>query len=321
MSAPVRWTEVRVLVPEGWLELVGQALAELTEGGAAFGRPSLGTEPAPEGFDHVRGYLPDRDDTPGRRGAILLELARLAEATGAPELADLRVEFRALPPEDYATSWRKTWKPFRVGRLCILPPGDERELRAGDLRLVLEPGGAFGSGRHVTTRECLRAAQERTRPGQRLLDAGSGSGILAVAGVLLGAESARGFDVDPNARPYAEALARENGVADRCTFVTCGFEALDGSVEPFDGVLANLYADVLCAESGRIARALRPGGWFAWSGCESRHATRVLEAISRCDLLLDEMRIRGRWHTFVGSRAPRGPVATSSRPEDDSRRP
>lgn len=302
MSTPVRWTEVRVLAPEGWLELVAQTLSALTTGGAAFGRPSLGTDPAPEEHDYVRSFLPDRDDTPERRAAIVAELARLGEATGASELRDLRVEFRELPPEDYASSWKKTWKPFRVGRLCVVPPGDERRLRADDVRLVLEPGGAFGSGRHVTTRECLRAAQERMVRGQRILDAGSGSGILAVTCVLLGANEALGFDLDPNARPYAEALALENAAADRCEFVTGDFGVLGETSEVFDGVLANLYADVLCAELPKIERVLRPGGWFALSGCESRHAPRVLETISRCNLLLDEMRIRGRWHTFVGSR-------------------
>ncbi|MFN0007593.1 MAG: 50S ribosomal protein L11 methyltransferase [Planctomycetota bacterium] len=302
MNEPVRWTEVRVLAPEGWTEFVAQRLAALTVGGAAFGPPSLGTEPPPEGFDFVRAFIPDRLDTPGLRSAIEVELGGLGQATGAQELDDLRAEFRELPPEDYANSWRKTWKPFRVGRLCVLPPGDERELREGDLRLVLEPGGAFGSGRHVTTRECLRAAQERTIPGQRILDAGSGSGILAVACVLLGAGEAQGFDLDPNARPYAEALARDNAVADRCRFATGGFEVLGDATESFDGVLANIYADVLCAELPGIERSLRPGGWFALSGCESRHAPRVLSSLSRCNLLLDEMRIRGRWHTFVGSR-------------------
>lgn len=303
MNSSVRWTEVRVLVPDEWSELVAQALGDLTEGGAAFGPPSLGTDPPPEGHDYVRAFLSDRADTSGRRSAIVEQLARLGEATGASELHGLRAEFRELPPEDYANSWKKTWKPFRVGRLCVLPPGDDRKLRQGDLRLVLEPGGAFGSGRHVTTRECLRAAQERTAGGQRILDAGSGSGILAVACVLLGAGEARGFDLDANARPYAEALARDNAVSDRCEFATGGFEVLGDATEVFEGVLANIYADVLCAEIPRIERVLRPGGWFALSGCESRHAPRVLDSLSRCNLLLDEMRIRGRWHTFVGSRS------------------
>jgi len=302
LNAAVHWVEVRVLAPEGWLELVAQTLAAHAPGGAAFGRSSLAADPLPEGGGCVRVFLADRDDSPARRAAIAHDLLGLAEATGASELAGLRAEFRPLPPEDYAISWKKTWKPFRVGRLCVVPPGDERRLRPSDVRLFLEPGGAFGSGRHGTTRECLRVAQERTARGDRILDAGSGSGILAVACVRLGAARALGFDLDPNARPYAEALARENGLASRCEFRTGGFEVLEREPEPFDGLLANLYADVLCAELPRLEGALRPGGWFALSGCESRHAPRVLEAISRSSWVLDEMRVGGRWHTFVGTR-------------------
>ena len=141
MTEPVRWTEARVLAPEGWLELVAQALTAESAGGAAFGRPSLAADPPREGFDYVRVFLADRDDTPSRRAAIERAVASLATRTGAAELAGLEVEFRPLPPEDYATSWRKTWKPFRVGRLCVLPPGDSRRLRKDDLRLWLEPGG------------------------------------------------------------------------------------------------------------------------------------------------------------------------------------
>ena len=106
MSEPVRWTEARVLAPEGWLELVADALAMPPCRGAAFGRPSFGTDAPPEGQDYVRVFIPDREDSPELRTAIELSLAGLAERADAAELAGLRVEFRPMPPEDYATSWR-----------------------------------------------------------------------------------------------------------------------------------------------------------------------------------------------------------------------
>ena len=142
---------------------------------------------------------------------------------------------------------------------------------------------------------------------ERILDAGSGSGILAVASVLLGADRALGFDVDPNAKPYADALARDNGVGERCEFVTGGFDVLASESERFDGLHANLHADLLREELPRLERALRRGGWFALSGCVERNATLVSEAISDSDLRVDETRVRGRWHTFVGSRAGPAP--------------
>jgi ribosomal protein L11 methyltransferase len=302
LSEPVRWVEARVLAPDGWLELVADALSSEVCTGAAFGRPSLAADAPPDGQDFVRVFIPEREDSPALRSGIEQRIASLGARTGARELEGLRVEFRALPPEDYATSWRKNWKPFRVGRLCVVLPGSDRALRGQDVRLLLEPGGAFGSGRHPTTRECLRVIQQRVRPGARVLDAGSGSGILAVSSVLFGAERALGFDVDPNAKPYADALARENGVASRCDFRSAGFEILDGAHETFDGILSNIYADVIGDELPRLARVLAPGGWFAFSGCTEARAPLLVETISRSDLRIEHAQACGRWRTFVGTR-------------------
>ena len=311
MSAPTSeeqaptWVEVRVLAPLVWHELVAEALLSAPGthlSGIAFGRPSLGTEEPPEGLDYIRSFLLQSNDSPHVRDGLRDSLRALAERVQAPELEDLALEFHVLPPEDYATSWRKTWKPFRVGRLCIVPPGDELATRADDLVLRLEPGGAFGSGRHATTRDCLRVIQARLEPGTTVLDAGSGSGILSVACALLGARRALGFDVDPVASTYADLLASQNDVRDRCRFKTGGFEVLRDSDGPFDVVLANIYSDVIQEHAAELFARLRPGGWFAFSGCAAHHRDPTVEAVERAGFSLEHERVRGRWHTFEGLR-------------------
>jgi len=314
-----RWIEVRVLAPTEWCELVAESLAIGPCTSVAFGRPSLATDAAPEGFDYVRTFLADRDDTPALRATIERTLRDLAESTGASELSDVTVEFRPLPPEDYATSWKKSWKPFRVGRLCVLAPWTDVDApatatarttcgvapgrpRARDLVMRLEPGGAFGSGRHATTRTCMRVLLERVRGGERVLDAGSGSGILSVTAALCGAREVFGFDTDPNATPYASELAATNGVSDRCRFVAGGFEALAARPGPYDVVLANIYSDVIQAFAPQLRDALAPNGWFAFSGCPMHHAAPTRAAILAAGLVIEEERARGRWHTFVGTR-------------------
>jgi ribosomal protein L11 methyltransferase len=299
LSAPLSWIEVRVLAPIEWHELVAEALTIGPCTSVAFGRPSLATDEPREGFDFVRTFIPSHADSPALRAELESSIASLCERTGAGELAGLVPEFRALPPEDYATSWKKSWKPFRVGKLCVIAPWSESRTRPSDVVMRLEPGGAFGSGRHATTRLCLRAIQERSRPGARVLDAGSGSGILAVAAVLFGARSAHGFDIDPNAQPYAEALTEANHVEGSCRFITGGFDSIQGS---YDAVLTNIYADVIQANIGQLRDALVPGGWFAFSGCTRQHAEATRTAIEGAGLAVEEVRVRGRWFAFVGLR-------------------
>jgi len=295
------WTEVRVLVPSGWQELVAETLAIGPCTSVVFGRPSLASEDAPAGFDYVRTFVASTADSPALRARVRAALDSLATRAEVAELRDLALEFKELPPEDYARSWMKVWKPFRVGRLAVVAPWRESVLRPTDLRLELEPGGAFGSGRHATTRMCMRVIQERLRPGSRLVDAGSGSGILAVSAALLGAREALGFDIDPNAQPWAEELARRNGAADRARFASAGFECLP-ELGRFDALVANIYADIVIEHVASLRDALLPGGWFAFSGCTLQHAPATRAAIERSGLVLEEVRVRGRWHTFAGIR-------------------
>jgi ribosomal protein L11 methyltransferase len=299
LSEGLRWIEVRVLAPLEWHELVADALTIGPCTSVAFGRPSLATSEPPEGLDFVRTFIPSHADSDALRGELARNIALLAEKSGASELAGLRVEFRELPPEDYATSWKKSWKPFRVGKLCVIAPWSEARPRTSDIVMRLEPGGAFGSGRHATTRMCLRAIQERVCRGDRVLDAGTGSGILAVASVLFGARSAHGFDIDPNARPYAEELADANGAAGSCRFTTGGFETIDGV---FDAIVSNIYADVIQANASVMHDALICNGWFAFSGCTSAHADATRLVLEAAGFTIDSTRVRGRWHTFVGRR-------------------
>jgi len=120
---------------------------------------------------------------------------------------------------------------------------------------------------------------------------------------MFGAHSALGFDLDPNARPYAQALARDNGLADRCEFLEGGFELLEPRPAAFDVVVANIYSDVLQAHAVDIARCLRPHGWFALSGCPLQHAPPTIAAVLSAGLAIEETLVRGRWHTFIGRRS------------------
>lgn len=296
------WIEVRVVVPIGWHELVAEALAFEPCTSVAFGRTSIGMDPAPEGHDYVRTFYAAHFDSESLRASVRARLADLARTSVTKELEDLEVIYRTLPAEDFATSWKKTWRPFRVGRICVLPPDFEYELRPDERRLNLEPGGVFGTGRHATTRTVLRVLQSTVRDGDRVIDAGAGTGILGVAAALLGAGPVYGFDIDPNSPNAATLLAQGSGVADRCNFVAGGFERLQSGPIPADGLTANIYADVLQEYAPAMAQALRPDGWFVFSGCLDDHAPETRVALAAAGLRIEGEYPRGRWYTLAGRR-------------------
>lgn len=298
------WTEVRVDVPQGWQELVAEALNFGPCTTVALGTTSIAARQPPPGHDAVRTFVMASEDTPAFRQAVQAKLDELVDLIRSDDLGSLNVVFKKLPPEDYATSWRKDWKPFRVGRLVLLPHWRKDDPpRATDRRLTIQPGGSFGSGRHASTRTCLRVIDQRIRGGERVLDAGTGSGILSVAAAILGAKSAVGFDIDPASKPSAEELADDNAVADRCDFRQGDFSALRGDEVHFDVVLANIYADVLQAHAAELRHRLARGGWFAFSGCRIDHRDATVAKMKEVGLQVDEERRRGRWVTLVGSHA------------------
>lgn len=296
------WTEVRVEAPVGWHELVGEALSLGPCTTVVVGATSIATAPPREGFEFVRTFFPTREDTPALRSRLESALAELSASTGVEELADLLVTWHPLPPEDYATSWRRVQRPFRLGRIALVPSWEDPTLRPNDMLLSIEPGKSFGSGRHATTRTCMRVLQERPIEGARVLDAGTGSGILSVTAAMLGAASTLGFDIDPVSEEAGAELAERNGVGPRCTFRTGDFGVLGPEDTGFDIVLANIYSDVIQAHAADLRDRLRPSGWFAFSGCPVHHREATRAAIESVGLTLEEERIRGRWSTFVGTR-------------------
>lgn len=317
MTAPKQapaWVEARVAVPTGWHEFAAEVLAVGPCTTVAVGAHSVASEPPPPDHEYVRTFFPAADDSPDLRASLQSALDRLAGLTEEPELEGLGIEFLPLPAEDYATSWRKSWRPFRLRRkgreLLVLPAWDRasEETPPADLHLWIQPGGSFGSGRHATTRTCMAVLLERIQGGERVLDAGTGSGILAVLARLAGAGEALGFDTDPVSKPAAEELARENNAAG-VQFRTGTLDCVAEDEGPFDVVLANIYSDVIQAEAKHLASVLAPGGWFAFSGCPLHHLEATRAAILAAGLHIERERLRGRWMTFVGG-ASTSPATT-----------
>lgn len=203
--------------------------------------------------------------------------------------------------------WKENFKPFRVADDIIVKPSwvqEVPEAGEGDIILEIDPGSAFGTGTHETTRLCLDSLRKYIQPDTRLLDAGCGSGILAIAALLCGARSACCLDIDRAAVAAALENAANNGIDDsRMT----AFEAniLENSGEilkkcgTFPVVVANILADVIVKLAEYIGDFLEEDGVFISSGILKEHGDEVEDALRRNGFTIAERNEMGEWVSFV----------------------
>lgn len=178
--------------------------------------------------------------------------------------------------QGYLARYYAELSPVRLETLVVAPTHAPLELASGQKPLWLDPGMAFGTGHHESTRLALEALEAEPLVGQDVLDVGSGSGILAIAADLLGAASARGLDIDPETVPVAEANARRN--RSRATFACSSLER--EAAASADLVVANLYAELHAQLAPAYRRVLRPGGRLHLSGILCERAVMVTDALS-----------------------------------------
>lgn len=200
---------------------------------------------------------------------------------------------------DWQAEWKAGITPVTAGRFLVVPTwlADEVGGAPGQLRIVLDPGRAFGSGHHATTTQCLELLEELDVAGGHVLDVGTGTGILAIGAVLLGAGEVLAVDVDPEAVEVARDNAARNDVD-----LTTAVGSADAGEGSFDVVLANLVTDTIVALAPQLVARVRPGGALIASGIADERATRAVTALTTAGL--DEPRVVSRegWTALVGRR-------------------
>ena len=188
------------------------------------------------------------------------------------------MEFDGIDEDDWAESWKQYYKPVPLGKVTIVPAWEKYEAREDEIVVRMDPGMAFGTGTHETTRLVIRLMQDELKGGERVLDVGTGSGILSICASKMGAKWCNAYDIDP----VAVKVARDNVESDGCTNVTVGVSDLlrgvDLSGGKYDFCVANIVADIIIRMLPDIKDYLLPGSPLILSGIIGERADEVRAA-------------------------------------------
>ena len=246
----------------------------------------------------VRGYLADAPENARLLDQLMRELpARpFADYYGEPRV-------KRLATEDWAEAWKRHYRPLRIGqRIVISPSWEEPALGAGDVLIKLDPGMAFGTGTHPSTQLALRLLEKYIRPRSVALDVGTGSGVLAIAAVKLGATRVIATDIDPEAVRTAEENARLNEVRNQITLL------VDSVIDSgrYDLVVANILADVLAdlLLHENLAARVAPEGVLILSGIIQQRREVVDLALRAAGMEVIDVAADGDWIALAARHAP-----------------
>ena len=245
-----------------------------------------------QGLQRIRLYLDSLDEA---------GMARLREVCAQLELP---VSVRPLPETDWSESWKDNYPPQEVGESLIVLPYWRGEEVTSRHKIILDPGIAFGTGAHPSTQMVMEVMERTVKPGDTCLDLGSGSGILSITALRLGARTATGVDIDPKAEDAARENAALNG------FSAPEFTAYTGNVledkalmdslsGTYDVVLVNIVADVIIALSPVIPGFLGPQSTVICSGILDVREAEVRDALQKAGLTITEVHSKETWRCFA----------------------
>lgn len=304
----MEWTDIRLTVSKADAE-AAEAVATMIAEGGIYIEDYSDIEEQVEQITHVdlieQELLDKPRDTviihmylePGDSPVETLALiAARMEAAGIPYTS----ETEGVEQEDWQNGWRKYYHPMDVGqRLAVVPSWQDYETNR--VKLILDPDLAFGTGGHETTNLCLEVLDERVRGGERVLDIGTGSGILAIAALKLGAAVAEGVDIDPVAVRTAGENAALNGVADKLTVLVGDLS--DKASGKYDIITANIVANAIMALAPAVPGLMADDAVFIASGIIDSRKDEVIAALEAAGLAVLEVKEKRGWECIVCKKA------------------
>ena len=300
----MQWTDIEITVPQAYAG-TAEAIATMVANGGIYIEDYSDLEQQAWEIAHVDLIEQELLDKPRDVVKVHMYLApdenpaevlplfkERLEASGIPyELATNGVE-----QEDWQNAWKKYYHAMDIGKRLAIVPGWE-QYDTDRTAITMDPGMAFGTGTHETTALCLEVLDERVRGGERVLDIGTGSGILAIAALKLGAAAAEGVDIDPMCVRTAGENAARNGVEDRLTVLVGDLS--DKASGVYDLITANIVAAAILSLAPHVPALLAPGAVFIASGIIDTRKEEVLAGLRAAGLEPDDVREKRGWVCIV----------------------
>jgi len=286
-EAPMNWLKVEVTVSSEASEALSETMLLISPSGVQISEV--------DGLTILTIYAPDTQSVEDVKSTIKTALDRIA-AQGL-EIEPALISVTPITDEDWIETYRKFFKPIKIGRLLVLPSWEDVEIKPGDIVIRLDPGLAFGTGNHPTTEGCLTFLEKYVSPGDIVFDLGTGSGILAIAAAKLGAIRVAAIDNDEEAINVAQENAALNGASDKIVFKVSDF--IDLKPLEVDVLVANLTAPVIIELLPYIKHKLIGLRLFIASGIMDWQKDGVLEALEDNGFIFEEVLEKGEWVTIV----------------------
>ncbi|MGG4131109.1 50S ribosomal protein L11 methyltransferase [Paenibacillus illinoisensis] len=282
------WHELTIHTTEEAVEMISNFLHEAGAGGVSIEESGtlnkerdtsygqwyeLPLNDIPEGLAVIKGYFSEGTDMEALKAEVNPRIEQLSEFD--IDAGEIRYEVRTVDEDDWANAWKQYFKPVRVSdRLTIKPTWEDYTPESPEEKIIeLDPGMAFGTGTHPTTSLCLRTLETVIQGGEEVIDVGTGSGILAIGAIQLGAKHVLALDLDPVAVSSAKENVHLNGLEEQVTVKESDLLSVLGSQDPELGVqlpvkviVANILAEIIMLFIDDVYNALEPGGVYIASG-------------------------------------------------------
>ncbi|MDD3149788.1 MAG: 50S ribosomal protein L11 methyltransferase [Candidatus Gastranaerophilales bacterium] len=299
--------EISVNVPQLWAEYVTAILLEKFNcSGVVTQELQVKDEQIINESNCVKGYLWIDEKNP-----LSLEHVRKvfynerilllnSQNISSEELGSWDVSFKKIPSQDWDANWKKHWKPQKIGnKIVICPSWEDYTPNENEIIINLDPGTAFGTGTHPTTRLCMVALENYIKGSEEIADIGMGSGILAISAIKLGAKSAEGVDNDTSVIEVANENAKINNCLEKCNFYHGSSADVKGT---YDIVVANILANVLINMMDELKRLMKPRAKLILSGINSEKSQEVQNSVKKTGMQVVEILKQEDWIAIIATK-------------------